>query len=56
MIDFIVIMILLAIILPIVCYMVKRKKKGNGCIGCPDAPSCGRSCHCDHKELPGNKS
>lgn len=56
MIDFIVIMILLAIIIPIVCYMVKRKKKGSGCIGCPNSSSCCGGSHCDHKEPPENKS
>ncbi|MDE7253847.1 MAG: FeoB-associated Cys-rich membrane protein [Acetatifactor sp.] len=49
--DFIVILIILAVVILAVWYIAKEKKKGNGCIGCPNASACGGSCHCDHKEL-----
>lgn len=29
-----------------VVYIVRRKKKGGGCIGCPYASSCKSKCHC----------
>lgn len=48
--DFIVILIILALVISAVWYMAKEKKKGNSCIGCPNASACGGSCHCDHKE------
>lgn len=46
MINFIVILILLAVLVPGIRYIVKEKKKGNTCIGCPNASKCGKhSCH-----------
>ena len=27
-------------------YIIKEKKKGVRCIGCPDAGSCGGNCNC----------
>lgn len=28
-------------------YIIKEKRKGSKCIGCPYADSCGRDCHKD---------
>lgn len=44
-----IILVLLVIIIPAVCYIVKEKKKGRVCIGCPDASKCGKNCHCGGK-------
>lgn len=49
--DFIVILIILAVVILAVWYIVKQKKKGNRCIGCSSASACGGSCHCDRKEV-----
>lgn len=43
--DGIVILILLVVIVPAVAYIVRAKKKGQTCIGCPHASKCGGSCH-----------
>lgn len=42
--NFIVIMILLVIISLVLTYVIKAKKKGRKCIGCPDGCSCSKSC------------
>ncbi|MEE1185885.1 MAG: FeoB-associated Cys-rich membrane protein [Acutalibacteraceae bacterium] len=42
--DLIVVLILTAIISLIVFYLVKRKKQGKGCIGCPYADKCNSQC------------
>ena len=48
--NFIVVVILLAIIGAIVWYLWRAKKRGEKCIGCPYARQCGSKCggHCDH--------
>ena len=42
--DFIVIGIVLALVGTAVAYIVRQKKKGVKCIGCPDACSCSGNC------------
>jgi len=42
--DFIIILVVVAIISLSVMYMVKEKKKGVKCIGCPSGGCC--NCHC----------
>lgn len=42
--DAIVIAILAVIILVVIRYIVKEKKKGHACIGCPNAGCCSKSC------------
>ena len=42
--DFIVLLILAAIIGGIVYYLYRAKKRGESCIGCPYAKQCGSSC------------
>ena len=42
MINFILGLILLVVLVPVIRYLVKEKKKGNTCIGCPNASKCGK--------------
>ena len=48
--DILVGVILLAILGGAVFYIVKAKKSGRKCIGCPGAGSCGKNgcCSCKH--------
>ena len=48
--DILVGLILLAILGGAVFYIVKAKKSGRKCIGCPDSGSCGKKggCNCKH--------
>lgn len=52
--DVIVLIILIVIIGAAITYMVKAKKQGVKCIGCPAAGNCSKShgkssgCGCDH--------
>ncbi|MDO4617555.1 MAG: FeoB-associated Cys-rich membrane protein [Lachnospiraceae bacterium] len=47
MVDMIVILILALIIGSAMFYIVKEKKKGTKCIGCPMAGQCSRTCDSD---------
>ncbi len=42
--DIIVILILLVIIAAIIYYLIRAKKRGETCIGCPYAKQCGGKC------------
>ena len=56
-IDFIVIGVIALIIAGAVAYIVKAKKSGQKCIGCPHSKSCGKggeSCCC-HSEKDGQE-
>ncbi len=44
--NIIVIVILLGIVGGIVWYLVKARKSGQTCIGCPHAKNCGGKCSC----------
>ena len=44
-------LIILTIVVLSVCYIVRAKKKGHVCIGCPNASKCGKHCRCG--ELKG---
>lgn len=48
--DFLVALVVLLIICLAVVYIVKEKKKGAKCIGCPAAGTCGKNakCSCNH--------
>ena len=48
--DFLVGLVLLAILGGAVVYSVRAKKKGQKCIGCPNSSSCGKNggCSCNH--------
>lgn len=43
--NVIVILILLAIVAGIISYLVRAKKRGETCIGCPYAKQCGGKCN-----------
>ena len=43
--NVVVIFILVAIISGIVCYLIRAKKRGEKCIGCPYAKQCGGKCN-----------
>ena len=43
--DVLVILVILAIVASSICYIVKEKKKGHACIGCPNASKCQKHCH-----------
>ena len=42
-INIIIIVIVLAILGAIIAYIVREKKRGSKCIGCPYAKTCGKS-------------
>ena len=48
--DVIVAIVLLAIVALAVRYIVRAKKRGEGCIGCPNASGCGG--HCSGRKEP----
>ena len=43
--NVIVVLILLAIATGIIWYLVRAKRKGEKCIGCPYAKQCGNKCN-----------
>ncbi len=53
-IDIIITIILLAIIGFAVGYIVKSKKRGEKCIGCPYSKQCGGNCG-DNRDAPSKK-
>ncbi len=40
--DFIIILVLIAIVGGASCYIYRQKKKGKKCIGCPNSGGCSR--------------
>lgn len=50
--DFIVVVVVLLIVGAAITYIVREKKRGVTCIGCPAAGKCGKSggCHCDSQK------
>lgn len=48
--DIIVAVILFVMISLATGYIIKVKKKGGGCIGCPNASGCGGNCQSHHME------
>ena len=42
--DIVVLVILLAIVIGIAFYLIRAKKRGQTCIGCPYAKQCGGKC------------
>ncbi len=48
MVDFIAILVLLAIVAGAGGYVSKARKRGQKCIGCPHAQTCGKGCGCGH--------
>jgi hypothetical protein len=47
LVDFIAIAAVALIIGGAVFYIIRAKKRGQKCIGCPYAKKCGSSCHCN---------
>ena len=49
--NIIIICILVAIAASIIWYLVRAKKRGDACVGCPHAKQCGSKCSggCDCK-------
>ena len=46
MVDIIVILVLAVIIVGVSAYIIKQKKKGKKCIGCPYSSECSKkNCH-----------
>lgn len=52
--DIIVALIVLAIAAAIITYLVRAKKRGEKCIGCPYAKQCGNHCNCNNNAYNGN--
>ena len=52
--DVIVIAIVALILCAVVVYIIKEKKKGRGCIGCPYSRQCGGKC-CPSKDKSNDK-
>ncbi len=50
LVDVIVTIILIAIIGGALAYIIKAKKNGQKCIGCPSSKQCGGSCNCKKQE------
>ena len=46
--DILVIVALVAIVIDILVYLYKAKKRGEGCIGCPHAKQCASKGKCNH--------
>ncbi|MBE6612699.1 MAG: FeoB-associated Cys-rich membrane protein [Ruminococcaceae bacterium] len=54
MIDILIIILLLGIAAAIIFFLVREKKRGNACIGCPHAKACAKKraggCGCGQDE------
>lgn len=48
--DFIVLFILIVLVAGIIYYLVRSKKRGETCIGCPYAKQCGGKCNSNTKK------
>lgn len=46
LVDWIVIGVIALVVLGALAYIIRAKKKGQKCIGCPDSKTCGGSCGC----------
>ena len=49
--NVVIILVLAAIVGGIVWYLLRAKKSGNKCIGCPHGKSCGNKCSCGDSKL-----
>lgn len=45
--NVIVVLILVAILSGIIWYLIRAKKRGEKCVGCPYAKQCGNNCNCN---------
>ena len=48
--DYIILAVILLIVGAAVAYIIKAKKSGKKCIGCPDGCSCGSCCNCHNEK------
>ena len=46
--DFLLILLLSVILGGAAFYIVRAKKRGQKCVGCPHSGSCGKNCGCGH--------
>ena len=53
--NYIVIGILVAIVGASVWYLIRAKKRGEKCIGCPYAKACGSKCSCGEHSKSDNQ-
>jgi len=44
--DFIIALVIIAIVGGAVFYIIKKKKEGVKCIGCPNSKNCAKKCNC----------
>ena len=44
--NIILVLVLLAIVAAVILYLVRAKKRGEKCIGCPYAKQCSEKCNC----------
>lgn len=53
--NVIVVLILVALAAAAVRYLVRAKKRGETCVGCPHSKQCGGKCngHCGDPDQPG---
>lgn len=52
--NIIIVVILVAVIGSVVLYLVKSKKRGDRCVGCPYAKQCGGKCETKNHSTPVN--
>ncbi|MBQ8895937.1 MAG: FeoB-associated Cys-rich membrane protein [Clostridia bacterium] len=48
--DIVVTLILVAVIGGAVAYIIKAKKSGQKCVGCPHSKQCGGKCGCNNEK------
>ena len=48
--NFIIIAIIVTILVLAIGYIVRQKKSGAKCIGCPDSKTCGGCCGCKKED------
>ncbi len=53
--NIIIIAVVLCIIVAIVFFLYRSKKRGEVCIGCPYAKQCGGKCSCETKPESGEQ-
>ena len=49
MIDFLILAIVAIATVPTVVYLIRRRQRGEGCLGCPDSKRCNGNCSCGKK-------
>lgn len=54
--NYIIIAVVVLIVAAVIAYIVKAKKSGKKCIGCPDGGSCGKESSCCSCGCGGEKT